>query len=128
MHGDGNAFFESLGEVVALQNARHGVLGTQTNQIFKSKGLQPFAVESNLCLVRIEDLEDLRFVGLRITRDSSRVIGGREAFRPVGSPIRPVMSPIRKMTVWPRSWKCFILRRAPYGPDEDPERSDQSPL
>ena len=41
---------------------------------------------------------------------ASRVMGGRVTLRPVGSPIMPVMSPIRKMTVWPRSWKCFILR------------------
>ena len=41
---------------------------------------------------------------------SSRVIGGRVVLRPVGSPMRPVLSPIRKITRCPRSWKCFILR------------------
>src|ERR1017187_8350836 len=41
---------------------------------------------------------------------SSRVMGGRVILRPVGSPMSDVISPIRKMTVWPRSWKCFILR------------------
>ena len=52
----------------------------------------------------IENLEDLRLVGLGVgTRSASRVIGGRVTLRPVGSPIMPVMSPIRKITVWPRS-------------------------
>ena len=37
--------------------------------------------------------------------------------RPVGSPINPVMSPIRKITVWPRSWKCFILRSRTVWPE-----------
>ena len=41
---------------------------------------------------------------------SSRVSGGRVFDLPVGSPIIPVKSPIRKMTRWPRSWKCFIFR------------------
>ena len=31
------------------------------------------------------------------------------ALRPVGSPIIPVKSPIRKMTSWPRSWNWRIL-------------------
>ena len=35
----------------------------------------------------------------------SSLNGGRVELRPVGSPIIPVKSPIRKMTVWPSSWK-----------------------
>src|ERR1700690_2912773 len=42
---------------------------------------------------------------------SSFVSCGRVAFLPVGSPIIPVKSPIRKMTVWPRRWKCRIFRK-----------------
>ena len=36
--------------------------------------------------------------------------GGRVAFLPVGSPIMPVKSPMRKMTRCPSCWKCRILR------------------
>src|SRR5215471_13360049 len=41
---------------------------------------------------------------------SSGLSGGRVAERPVGSPIMAVKSPIIKIAVWPRSWKCFSLR------------------
>ena len=34
---------------------------------------------------------------------SARVMGGRVMLRPVGSPIMPVPSPIKKITVCPRS-------------------------
>ncbi len=39
----------------------------------------------------------------------SGVSGGRVLLRPEGSPIRLVKSPIRKMTVCPRSWSWRIL-------------------
>ena len=39
----------------------------------------------------------------------SRVNGGRVADLPVGSPIMPVKSPIRKMTWWPSSWNWRSL-------------------
>ena len=35
--------------------------------------------------------------------------GLRVAFLPLGSPIMPVKSPIRKMAWWPRSWNWRIL-------------------
>ena len=35
--------------------------------------------------------------------------GGRVAFRPLGSPMRPVKSPIRNVTSCPRSWNWRIL-------------------
>jgi hypothetical protein len=38
-----------------------------------------------------------------------RVSGGRVVLRPDGSPIIAVKSPIRKITVWPRSWSWRIL-------------------
>ena len=34
--------------------------------------------------------------------------GGRVVFRPVGSPIMAVKSPMRKMTVCPKSWNLRI--------------------
>ena len=45
------------------------------------------------------------------SRICPRVSGGRVAERPVGSPIIPVKSPIRKIAVCPKSWKCLSLRR-----------------
>ena len=52
---------------------------------------QPFAVEADLGLLRIENLEDLRLVGFGVARRSaSRVMGGRVTLRPVGSPIMAV--------------------------------------
>src|ERR1035441_9259429 len=44
------------------------------------------------------------------TRTSSFVSCGRVTFLPVGSPIIPVKSPIKKTTVCPRRWKCRIFR------------------
>ena len=51
----------------------------------------------------IENLEDLGFVGFGVLRDlfgRQRRAGHGAAG---GSPIMPVKSPIRKITVWPRS-------------------------
>ena len=46
----------------------------------------------------------------------SSLSGGRVELRPVGSPIIPVKSPIRKMTVWPRSWNRRIRSRGTVWP------------
>ena len=65
----------------------------------------------------VEDLEDLRLVGLGVGRaTSSRVSCGRVVFLPVGSPIIPVKSPMRKTTRWPSSWKWRILRKTTVWP------------
>src|SRR5665213_1465857 len=40
---------------------------------------------------------------------SSAVSGGRVTLRPVGSPIRPMKSPIRNVTACPNCWKARIL-------------------
>src|SRR6185437_1432289 len=46
----------------------------------------------------------------------SRESAGRVSLRPVGSPIIPVKSPIRKITWWPRSWKCLSFRSSTVWP------------
>ena len=46
---------------------------------------------------------------LAFCRTSSFVSGLRVSETPDGSPIMPVKSPMRKITSWPRSWKCFSL-------------------
>ena len=43
-------------------------------------------------------------------RISSFDSAGRVDFLPVGSPIIPVKSPMRKITRWPSCWKCRIFR------------------
>jgi hypothetical protein len=46
----------------------------------------------------------------------SRVKGGRVVFRPDGSPIIDVKSPIKKITRWPRSCKSRSLLRTTVWP------------
>ena len=51
VHGDGHALLVALGEIVALQDARHGVLGAQPDHVQVLQRLQPLAVEADLGLV-----------------------------------------------------------------------------
>ena len=69
MHRDGDAFFESLGEIVALEQPRDGVLRAQRDQFLKRERLQPLAIEADLGFHRIENFENLRFVGFRVAVD-----------------------------------------------------------
>ena len=91
MHGDRRAFFVALGEIVALQNPRHGVLASTAGSCLRTAAAaEPLAVEADLGLRRIEDLEHLRLVGLGVRVDLPRAsCGGRVTLRPVGSPIMP---------------------------------------
>ena len=84
----------ALLEVAALEHLRDVVLRGEPHPAEAAKRLQPFAVEPHLGLLRIEDLEDLRLVGLRRSAAiSSGVSGGRVFERPVGSPISAVNEP-----------------------------------
>ena len=59
---------------------------------------EPLRIERDLGLVAIENQEHLVGVRLGVGRRSPRAVsGGRVTLRPVGSPIMPVKSPIRKM-------------------------------
>jgi hypothetical protein len=87
-------------EVLALQHLRNREFGGQPDKALEAQREQPFAVEADFGLGRIEDLEDLRLVGLGVGVD---LLAGERRTRPVGSPISPVPSPMRKMAVWPMS-------------------------
>jgi hypothetical protein len=93
-------------EVVALEHARHRVLRRELDHVRPHGTHEPLGVEAHLGSFGIEHLEDLRLVGLRVREILSRVNGLRVTFLPVGSPIMPVKSPIRKMTWCPSSWNC----------------------
>ena len=59
----------ALGEVVALEHARHGVTPCDLDQARGVHPAEPPRVEIDASLLRVENLEDLRLVGLRICRD-----------------------------------------------------------
>ena len=69
VHRNRHAFRVALGEIVALQDARHGVFRAQPDHVFEAQLVQPFAVEADLGFFRIENLEDLRLVGLGVGLD-----------------------------------------------------------
>src|SRR5258708_38698850 len=55
--------------MVALENPRGRVAGAQPDHAIKAQFPEPLAVETDLCFLRIEDFEYLRFVGFRIAID-----------------------------------------------------------
>jgi len=66
---NGRAVLVTFGEIVALQEPRHRVLGAQADHALEAQGVQPLAVETDFGLLGIQDLENLRAVGLRILQD-----------------------------------------------------------
>ena len=79
-------FREALVEVVALEHLRDGELRRQPDDAFGAELAEPLAVEAHLGLVAVEDLEDLRLVGLGVgvdllarERRARRVAAGRIA-------------------------------------------------
>ena len=66
VHGDRDAFLVAFGEIVALEDARDGVLGGELDGVHPLQRLEPLAVEADLGLFGIEDFEDLRLVGLGV--------------------------------------------------------------
>ena len=69
MHGDRLAGFQSLGEVLALQDARHRVARGEADHPFGAELVRPLGVEQDVGLLRVEDLERLLAVGLRVLQD-----------------------------------------------------------
>src|ERR1700712_4892501 len=59
----------TLVEIIALEHARYGVLGGQANEISRTELIHPSGVESHFGLGRIENLENLRLVGLGVVQD-----------------------------------------------------------
>ena len=59
-------------EFLALQHLRNSELRRQSYETFGTKRQHPLAVVADFCLLGIENLEDLRFVGLGVPRESVR--------------------------------------------------------
>ena len=60
---------EALGEVVALEKAGHRVLRREPDHSLGAEGREPAGVEVDDGRLRVEDLEDLRLVGLGVRED-----------------------------------------------------------
>jgi hypothetical protein len=69
VQADGRAGLVTLGEVVALEHARHGVLGGQLDHAAGAQRVAPFAVVANLGALRIEHQAGLAVVGLGVRLD-----------------------------------------------------------
>ena len=71
---DGNrrSVFVAFREIVALQNSSNGVFGGEPDQIGKSQLAQPFVIEADFGFRFVENLENLRFVRLRVGGDFFR--------------------------------------------------------
>ena len=69
MQGDGLFFHETLVKVFALQHLRDSEFGGQADDAFVAQLVEPLAVEADFGFVAIENLEDLRLVGLGVLID-----------------------------------------------------------
>ena len=69
---DGHLALVALGEVVALEDARHGEVRAQLQQASQIKLADPIGVVRDLGLGRVENLHGLVHVGLRVGRDLRR--------------------------------------------------------
>ena len=72
MQRDGLAGLVPLLEVAALEHLRNVVLRREAHPPVAAQRLEPLAVEPNLCLLRVEDLEDLGLVALGVLLDLLR--------------------------------------------------------
>ncbi len=65
---DGNRLVRlvTLVEVIALQHARHGVLRRKPDEVCRTELIHPGGIECHLGLGRIQNLEDLCFIGLGV--------------------------------------------------------------
>lgn len=66
---DGGVIGVAFGEVVPLEDAGHGVVGAETDDVFELHAFEPAGVEVHFRLFGIEDFEDLRFVGFGVAID-----------------------------------------------------------
>jgi len=68
---DGNRLLtvEALVKIIAFEHAGHRIAGGQLDQIGGSHRSQPLGVEHDAGPLRVEDLEDLLFVGFGIFQD-----------------------------------------------------------
>lgn len=104
MDGNGALLAKTLFKIVAFHHAGNCVARGQLDKAGGVHLAKPGRVEGYLGLLGIKDLEDLLFVGFCVGKHL--FFGeGRAGFqnRPEGSPMRPVKSPIRKMTWCPSS-------------------------
>ena len=101
---------EAALEVVALEHPRHRLVRREPDELRGRHRVHPLAVEPDLdprgCRAARSPAA-CRSPRSRLT--DSRVSGARVLFRPVGSPIIAVKSPIRKMIVCPSSWSSAQL-------------------
>ena len=98
MDGDWLIGRVALVEVIALKHARHGVLGSQANEICRPHFVHPGGVERHLGLGWIKDLEYLRLIGLGIIEHLFASQRRARSALAAWISIIPVKSPIRKMT------------------------------
>ena len=66
MHGNRFLFLKPLVKVLPLQQLRHRVLRHQPHKIIGRERAHPPPVEIDHRLLRVKNLENLRFIGLRI--------------------------------------------------------------
>ena len=106
-----------LGEVVALEQLRHG------RHAHRAGTDPPCAMSSHSPLWRISSRSSVRrtlpacSTYVRACASiSSPVSTGRVAERPLGSPTRAVKSPTMSTTVWPRSWNSRSFWRTTVWP------------
>ena len=69
MHGDRLLLVKALMKILTLQQLRNGVLRHQSHEIVGRQSPHPAAIEIDHRLFRIENLEDLLFIRLRILLD-----------------------------------------------------------
>ena len=101
---DGALFREPLLKVVAFENLFDGDVRGEPDEAVRAELVHPARVEINDGLFRVEQFEDLRLVCFSVrVYLLARQGAVASSSLPEGSPIKPVKSPIRKMTVWPSS-------------------------
>ena len=84
MQSDWLLVLESSMELVSFEHLRDGKLLREADHAFKSQRAEPLRVKSHLCLVAVEDPEDLIGVGLSVLVDffgREHLAGGRATAR-----------------------------------------------
>jgi hypothetical protein len=69
MDGDRSLILEAFREVISFEQASHGVAPRQADNVLEPHLVEPFRVEADLRLFRIEDLEYLSLIGFGVSVD-----------------------------------------------------------
>ncbi len=69
VHRNRRAVFQAFREIVAFQNAGHGILRAQADHVLELQLVEPLAIEADFGFARVQNFEDLSLVSLGVAID-----------------------------------------------------------